>query len=432
VDSTPPEESTSAAGALPLSTNDLEAFQTPRTVIPGPLVIGEGDSDTSVSSIDSPLPANRAGPVVIPKFNYLSRSIRAEPGSPYRSLPQPISDDFALTMHEEDHKTRLSVVDSPPSSSRNPDPALSMTPGQIKSDDTNRLGSSLQSSSTLVTGSVTRRPLFSTSPQKMDKKTVKRTLLIRSQLDAAVANSKNAPGTVKSGLMGPPQRTVSSSSISSGISGARPPSRAAFKPTVPIEPRRHLLSSAASKKAQTTLATSASTTLPQPKPASRPVVALPRPALVPRTLPQASVRPVPASVDVKLNRPMHVLAKPASMSNLRASVSTKAKSPDRSSNPLKRPLPVSQPIARPAISLGAPPRLNLGPPSRLVSTIQEPSERPVFHIGASVGDARQVFPSPALRRMGPPVRNALQGGASRGTPGSVRTFKVGPWVMRKR
>jgi hypothetical protein len=48
----------------------------------------------------------------------------------------------------------------------------------------------------------------------------------------------------------------------------------------------------------------------------------------------------------------------------------------------------------------------------------------VFHVGTISGE-RQSFLSPSVRKMGPAVRNALQGGASKGTPGSVRTFKVG-------
>jgi hypothetical protein len=151
---------------------------------------------------DSPLPVSRAGPVVIPTFYFPSEPIRAESSSPYRPLASPTK------ISSEASDIKLGQLDSPPRS----------TP----------IKPFLQP---LVRNSKILKPVPGSVDRQVSK-VAERQLAINSQLNVATSR-----------LLGPPSRSISSSSMSSSssTSSVRPsqlPRRNCGSPKQPKMERR--------------------------------------------------------------------------------------------------------------------------------------------------------------------------------------------------
>ena len=192
---------------------------------------------------DSPLPIARAGPVIIPHIgsHYLSsQTIRADPGSPFRSLPfnsSPIGQIESMGAFTPDVTIRLGRIDSPESPKK---PASQMpltiqqtplissmhkallpadaTPPAARHPVSYTRPGVIETNSKTLKSSVGQATTIIPVPSDCMKsaarpgKVVARALAVRVQLDAAFQS--------KLGSMGPPQRAVSSSSVSSSASSS--------------------------------------------------------------------------------------------------------------------------------------------------------------------------------------------------------------------
>ncbi|WVW86332.1 hypothetical protein I302_108376 [Kwoniella bestiolae CBS 10118] len=355
---------------------------------PSPVLDLLPDGDTS-SNLDSPLPIARAGPVVIPVLSsHHFAPIRAESGSPCRTFPPP---PLIPIMEPFEDKIHLTQSDSPASLESVSEPTrlshITSTPSQPAPLPPPEL---VERGAQLLRDSTTIKPLTSAN---LPSKSASRAQAIRGQLNTALSNRMRA--------LGPPQRSVSTSSAnssssttsklsssSSSTARAGMPLKSSKTAAAPTKSSSVSKSIAPVQKKHTVvpLASSTTKTLPTTK-------AVPRPALVAkRTLP---------AISKTINK---------SSDPLKASTS--------SSIPLKRPAPASS-VARStnvntsviASSLPTASRFTSAPSTR--PTLGQPSRNlhfnpnhqpmplqaaPVFSVGV-VGDtqvlARSGFRSPA-------------------------------------
>ena len=277
-------------------------------------------------------------------------------------------------------------------------------------------------------------PVTSTSsqsePSLIPLKDRNRALAVRGKLSAVFAG--------RPGVMGPPQRAVSSSSsLSSSGSNGRSTSQAVperstvrkvARPTgAPIRPA----SSMARLPPVSTLGKSAQASSfrsgIQPKSLSsslstRPVSAIPttssastRPALAPRSIiTHPPKQPISRPIATKIARPMPVMPVTVPLAQPQTVSVTAPK------NPLKRPFQAGTmaPSSRQAITTSNGPRPALGLPSRLVWDAGQSRPTPVFHIGAAPAQTHM-----AQIAMKSPARQAT-GQRAPGTPSASRTAPV--------
>ena len=427
--------------------------------------LSEDERDATPGSIcggelDSPLEVARGGPVIIPQMPYHLVSVRAETGSPFRTLPSPQSapaffpspdlnaigvlktgrlSSSSVQTPSENSRTPMGVLNSNRSMPGSAGPSM-ITPtarGQTKQPE--MLGAAakskmLKSSMPVTVPTSVDRP--SATDEKAEKKVVARTLAIRGKLDAAF--------TGKLAAMGPPQRTVSGSSAVSGtsartVSGSQRPSSRSSQPSTSarsVSFGRRPDAQSRSKSGTTTagpshvgvgqrpaaqtagfakptLASSraalgrrpeTTSTMAPPQPA-RPSIATTRPPLQPRPLPQAQAtvpaRP-PSQSFTKPSRPVPVTkAAPAVVPlPIPAIDEVAVECPPRTANPLKRPLPSAQSTLARSLVTTAPGvvRPMMGLPARLVQQAPVSMAAPVFSMG-TVGP-ESVYPPVGSARPG--------------------------------
>ena len=404
---------------------------------------------------DSPLGIARGGPVVIPQIPYHTMSLRAETGSPYRSLPSPQSAPCFVPTPELDtllpKPSRLSTSSghTPSESSRTPmgilnsnrsvpasvGPAM-MTPtarGQMARPEVLALSTKPKTISSTAPG-ISEKPV--PAALKADRKTAKRTLAIRGKLDAAFSGKLSA--------MGPPQRVVSGASAASGSSShshkgphgsqsrssssassrsnpsarsqasthigtSRMPSNSESNTQHPPRPKIATKSAGFAKPTASSLANSRPIAhKPRQIPATassqqqsvRPSTVMARPPLIPRALPQQAAAPrIASSAMTKSARLVPVTKAAASFSKTPVvfpvlateDVAVEVAAP---SNPLQRPLVAAQPTLARSLVSTAPGvvRPTMGLPSRLVHA-GPPTNGGTFSIGTTA-------PEPAFSIMG--------------------------------
>ncbi len=462
-----------------------ELFQTP-AVTTG--ATADPDTSSSPTDLDSPLPISRAGPVIIPQLgshHLPSRTIRADPGSPFRPLSRLSSPAQAYTSLSDtaaEAAILLGQLDSPNSSPVRAEskPAIIMTPLHLAPQPTNATPSTAKPTAFVVGSDAVARnnkilkPSLAgfTIPGSLDrsksgpseKKVVARTLAIRGQLDAAFQP--------KMGTMGPPQRAVSSSSASSSSSSSsfgqqRPHSRLGAagpsKPSRPlgrsadlsisreVSPKRSIAGAKppASRPQQymagfnRSLAinkgtiecspvTVTSSTAARSRSAFAPSAlnGAARPALAPRLLSQPMGRSsVSIGVSSKVSRPPPM---PKPVTIVKPTKPITASPQKMIGDPLKRPLALAQPqMARLPIAANGlhVTRPTLGLPSRFVRETSSMQATAVFSIGVGGGGERFGLGNPSLSRAGfrSPVRPLVKrpvADASLGTPAGLRVMKV--------
>ncbi|WRT70071.1 uncharacterized protein IL334_007065 [Kwoniella shivajii] len=372
------------------------------------------DADIS-SSLDSPLPVSRAGPVVIPTLSsHHFSSIRAESGSPCRPLPPspivPIFEPISVEVATE-------RMISPTKSDVFVEKGLSIPPTTTPSRSTPMPPPELVERGAKLLKASTSKPTINTHDPK---KSASRVLAIRSQLDTAVSS--------RMGAMGPPQRSVSSSSTASSSStGSRlnlnKPSSSARLPfvpapkvsraaTAPRPPSNHVVSTKPPvpiyRKPVAQLASSTTRTLPRPALAVKKTVPAPRPAISMKSS-------IPSSIPLK--RPAPSVSAP----------------PKTVSAPTKSIAALAPPTRFPSVVSTRP---SLGQPSRVFQNQTAPLQMvPVFSVGV-IGEnqtaSRTGFRSPA--KSGLIKRSFMEKGTPRklgtpmrfGTPRQINTTMAEP------
>ncbi|WWC91875.1 uncharacterized protein L201_006824 [Kwoniella dendrophila CBS 6074] len=408
-----PETGFENNGSVELKQSDEEdnAQETPSS--PTAVLLEDGDV---FSDPHSPLPVVRAGPVVIPVLSsHHFTSIRAETGSPCRALqPPPMipieePQESSLELPRADSPLDF-VINRPIMPNTTPNRSTPLPPPEL-----------VQRGAKLLKASASSKPInISTLPTK----SASRALTIRGQLDTALS-------TTKMSALGPPQRSVSSSSSGSTSSTGSKLSSST--------------SSSASRSAFATASTSSHT---------RPVIQTTRPIMTSKPaapMPKKhTVVPLASSTTKALPRP--ALAAKRTLPALSKSTNTVAivKPAIASSIPLKRPAPITsdvkplavvsatnsiptstriQPVVPTRPTLGLPSRnLHLHPPQP--ASLQAV---PVFSVG-TVGEVngmnKSSFRSPAKagilkktlvekatpRKLGTPLRM--------GTPRQPATFPI--------
>ncbi|WWC72172.1 uncharacterized protein I206_106132 [Kwoniella pini CBS 10737] len=326
------------------------------------------------SNIDSPLPMARAGPVVIPVLSsHHFESIRAESRSPCRAIPPPIipfpessNDSIELPIPSSPLSLPIERDIRPlatPSASILPPPSL------------------VEKGAKLLKESTTARPAAI-----VPTKSAVRVLTIRSQLDNALSS--------RMGALGPPQRSVSSTSTSSSSSTS--------------SKSRVVSSSSSTSRSSAAGPTKPITT--QVKPiiksvmTSRPPVPVTRPLVPARQKP--TIVPLASSTTKSLPRPA-LAAKEIVPTSFQTTIkSANSTKPIISSIPLKRPAPVTAsiksanvPSQPPRFAPVVPTRSALGQPSRNIHH-QAPNLQavPIFSVGVATDShaiGRPAFRSPA-------------------------------------
>ncbi|WVQ94850.1 hypothetical protein IAU59_001933 [Kwoniella sp. CBS 9459] len=365
--------------------------------------------DVSHDSMDSPLPVARAGPVIIPVIqHYFASSIRADSSSPCRSLP-PAPIDIDQPMEP---------VTSPLAASASPQTPIA-TPSRgavLPPPDLVERGARLLKSST-----ITSKPAAQTSTNA--SKSASRVLAIRGQLNSAVSSRFSA--------MGPPQRTVSSSSGSS--SGSGPASSSQVRPqakSVPKPDAKHGVKPVVAKPSVSkTASLAASTTQKLPRPPLSAKKTVPAPFIAkPTKIPSISSIPKSSAI-TKPSMPSTIpLKRPApAPAPVPAIGHTPALAPVLAS-PTPRQSVLAGPSVRPAVS-----RPNMGQPSRMFQPPPTPQmvSVPIFSVGVA-GEAyapsRPFFRSPGKSSM---KRGLLDKGTPRklgslGTPMRFGTPRQAP------
>lgn len=299
------------------------------------------DSNVTDVATDSPIPSLRGGPVVIPEMaSHLAISMRAEAGSPYRSLP-PVSLPTTFPESTQDVRVALSLLaSSPKPTARPPGPSSS----SIKPTTTG-----------ISTAKASTKPALSTlaiRKSALSKAENSARLTIRGQLDSAFV-----------GRLGPPQRSASGSSTASSSSTCGV--KATRDDRVRPAPAASLNGSTAVRRK-----------IPTPPLESKreDTSFLKRPPLIPRAppIPSQSVR-------------RYV---PVNKSEALPSASTKMSSPSRYV-PVKRAIS-AVPNVRSLVSTGGPSRTAFGPTVRAVPTV---------HTVFTFGDPKVGLKSPAQKRV---------------------------------
>ncbi|WWD19763.1 hypothetical protein CI109_104227 [Kwoniella shandongensis] len=317
-------------------------------------------SPSSTDDLDSPLPVARAGPVVIPVLSsHHFTSIRAETGSPCRPLPPTLLEPPIA--ESTDTLVQLTAIDSPvkdlPKTSATPSCATPMPPPEL-----------VQRGAKLLKFSSVKPP---TLPQPTNS--TARAFAIRGQLDSALT-------TRKISSMGPPQRSVSSSSSTSSTS------------TKHTEPKRTFKKPLAKSPVGPVVPLAQSTNRIIPRPALVAKSSMPRPKI------NALVKPAPPTSSIPLKRP---IPQPQHV----------------------RPMSMVQPITSRLPSAAPPSRPTLGQPSRILRETQmvDMQMAPVFSIGVT-GETqymtRPSFHSPG--RLGLLKRSIID----KGTPKKVSRNKM--------
>ena len=426
--------------------------------------------DVALSDSDSPLPIARGGPVVIPQFSHLSASIRADAGSPCRSLPTNRAYEFSATSEIElsaigDPTVHLDPLTSPETTQSGHYPRVPFT---ARAHLSKSIGHEDEQSPTLRKAAVAVEPksqVFKhpvsvplaaasidrhrSSQTTTDPTATARAVAIRGQLD-----------TVFASRLGPPRRTVSGSSSSSsgkgkivqGRSKTKGAPKVGSKPQIATsrqrvtsstvtapsvsEPRRPIHSNGLARTALSIQQNARQPRAPVAKTgsagpsqsfSSKTSANVPtRLPLVPRAVP-----PAKSSLSISTTRGPKKGIAPLVGPNTLLKLPTKSVSP-QTANPIKRSLHTNQPtLARALVATGpaVTNRPTLGLPSRIV---REAScgNAPVFSMGAGGSESSLSNPSRGgFRSPG----GRFGGGAKRpfGTPCGMRLMKVGSvsfWV----
>ena len=452
-------------------------FQTP---LSARIAIVNSNTSSPSTDLDSPLPIARAGPVIIPQLeshHLPCRTIRTDASSFFQPLPlssSTIQQVDVETLEPADATVRLAHIDD----SKSPSMSMDQTPVVVRMlSHFNPLPISSTPSATRQAISApglgggarnkTLKPsLPFTVPGSLDRsqtdvsesKVTARSLVIRGQLDAAFQS--------RLGAMGPPQRAVSSSSISStsstssqgpasqlALAGPSKASRLHGKgPDGPVNSKNispnswrtdaracashaqqdtgGLGRSLASDKGVPRPSTSAAVDRPKTTFAQPAVNAVSRPALAPRSLPQPMRRSVGAFISSnKLMEPPPLHAKPAVFA-VGSSRPVQVMSPKSQVNLLKRPFSNAQPaFIRPLAPVRTGPaiRPTLGLPSRPARQTPSKHIMPVLSLAIRGGEERSSPGPLLLSRSGlkSPVRllrPIIDG--TRDTPSGLRIKKV--------
>ena len=201
----------------------------------------DGDLGVLAESADSPIPMTRAGPVIIPEVaSHLAISMRAESGSPYRSLPPRSLPSSSFPELAQDTRLTLSLLES------SPQQAMRKF-SQVDSANRTANGPKALSESRPESRHASAGPQSTSISSASSTKSAR--LTIRGQLDNAFV-----------GRFGPPQRSAPGpSTVSTVFNTAKPVGKDRAKypvtssagstlamkrklPTPPMDPKRSMIS----------------------------------------------------------------------------------------------------------------------------------------------------------------------------------------------
>jgi hypothetical protein len=407
---------------------------------------GDEDEDSEMGD----LPVSRAAPAALPysplgpmrMSDSLFRSpiVDREPAAVTSPFKQPALDTSPIENITSSSKQSLSLTPARIPRQLGPLPTT-WTPSQVRED----LAPLAERPSKVLKPRLPA-PVSAKKPEPAPHKEKSKTLAIRGKLDSMFAS--------KFGSMGPPQRTVSASSLASSSSSSsgtgngitnRPASRTGMQAPKPdlksssskfgsAMPRPASSQSIRPTASSTSRSTLSNSTFGRPAVASsstiKPTTSRPtigassvpsRPALAPRSLITHPAQQAHVKVmEGRVSRPIPAEPPRQSASKRPASVASAAPKLAVQVNPLKRPLSLSSlhSTMRQSVATGpGAPRPALGLPSRLVRDAHQSRGGPVFQVGLGSADfssSRQAYRSP-LRQ---PAQRGL------GTPQAQRTAKV--------
>lgn len=401
------------------------------------VVAGSPRPASPLDPLDSPIPLTRAGPVIIPVVPpHLAFSIRAEDGSPCRSLPptQPseiVLDESPATLEGESSSfgaTRFSTPPSAPHATR-PVPStegrvVPMTPSVL--NVSTLVGPAAIKPKTLLssingpkgmTASVDRTKSLAKSVSS-NKKAAGRALAIRGQLESALGSRFGPPQRSASGSLGPsaaaPSRGMAKLASSVTKPGLAKSSSSQITQKVPSRLTK-------AEPPRLNASTSSFSSVSEKAKSEKPIVKVP--ISMPRTLKQSTAAParlplvsrkappaVPSRTSSLTTKTVPRPAIPVAAPPVRIAASAIAARPSTlpvaAVNPLKRPLSTSptstssSSSARAVVSIAPIGRIGLGQPSRIVSVKGESVllPAPIFSVGLPGPALSSGFKSPARTR----------------------------------